>query len=345
VGEIVLLSEEEVRITNIMQCTEWSDVCDTLDADAARAEDRAAVRKKAMLVGEEYRNNDKDLFRFALDKTEDDEDWPSDGATRACAPRPAINFPRMLAMERWPPPELKHMPPEAMESLHNMIVPLLFSLNKHMHGVEWKLRQLCQSTGALFEASGSATQAKSAGRTPDFVNLLSREVRDYSPGTIPPHLARSLKEETDDQKDVREQRDSVWGAHEHHWLRDKKTWGKIDDKTRAEICTAMYKLPARWPWSVTTQRTIERITYVRGKPASKRKSMSSSSSTSSSPSKHSSSSSPSKPSKPSNPSSSSSSSSSSSHTPVKKLAPTEVRSLLSASMLLHPSCFACVLVC
>ena len=305
------LNEDETERLGVL-CTQqpWQDILALMDQDTARADDRRQTKAMLKTVETELERNHSLIFDFAPNINHDDEDWGGDLANRAPTPTCVINPNTLVSYLRWLPEEHKNSI-EAIADLHHKTSRLLPPLCIRLHAVEWQLQQARMAMAELYESrERNRGQVGSTGRSPPFVSLLSPELQDYDPETPPLALARHMREESEDQRAVREQRDGIWAQTIGTDKYSQMTWGKIPNEVRAFICQEMFKLPGRWPWSVTAQRCIERITYCRIKHKKYASSSSSSSSTSSS-----SSSSSSKP--PSTPRPSQSSSSSSSSTKPK----------------------------
>ena len=301
------LNEAETERLGVL-CTQepWQDVLALMDQDTDRADDRRQNQALLKTLETELQRNHSLTFEFAPNINHDDEDWAGDLASRAPTPTCVINPNTLVSYLRWLP-EHHEDAFAAIADLHQKTSRLLPPLCIRLHAVEWQLQQARMAMAELYESrERNRGQGGSTSRTPAFVSLLSQELQNFDPDTPPLALARHMREESDDQRAVREQRDGTWdqtiGTDKYSQL----TWGKIPNEVRAFICEEMFKLPGRWPWSVTAQRCIERITYCRIKNK-KNASYSSSSSSTSSSSSSSSSTPPSTP-RPSQSTSSSSSS-------------------------------------
>jgi hypothetical protein len=103
------------------------------------------------------------------------------------------------------------------------------------------------------------------GKIPSFVDLLTPELQRFKAPSEPLAMARCVGEQTQEQKRIASNRDKIWDEDGKQWWEDKGyTWGKIPDKDKARICQRMFD-SIGWSWQVSMQRTIERISYWRGK--------------------------------------------------------------------------------
>jgi hypothetical protein len=181
--------------------------------DEVRARARVELRYEIASMGREYKDdNSTGLHKFALDNVEGDE-WPSDLSELADMPVPTMSHFDQVNMNH-----LLNMsgPDEGVSNLFKALLPTICAFNKKQHKLEWQMRQMSKSMFWLREQSTQTPRLH--GKTPSFVSLLSVALQNYNPDVIPLALARHLREENKDQKEVRVQRDVVWGPDQHHWI-------------------------------------------------------------------------------------------------------------------------------
>jgi hypothetical protein len=200
-----------------------------LDADTARSETRKEITEAVTEVKHAFANNHAEVGNFELARTEDLDTWPEDLADRTKCPSPAITVEKMVDLYRWKWNTEEGEWSSDLAKVHTKYTPLIMSLVKRLHSVEWCLDQLNESMKAI-QDNPPAIRIAAGGKVPTYVQLLSEELQAYIPAEAPLPLARHRREESIEQEAVRTQRDDCWAQVEKYWIDQRLTWGKLPDK-------------------------------------------------------------------------------------------------------------------
>jgi hypothetical protein len=204
---------------------------------------------------------------------------PADGTGFQCVCAPddhPISAADLAAMEQagYPPPA--EADDEAGELTMDGVIAYINNIcGRHLGNLalrafrnEWQLDQIQEDVRQLQSAPryGGHLSRPSSTKNPSFLRLLPKNQRIINPNQDKPVvMATHPKDESREQTNCRQQRDTMIAENQHVWLDDNQTWAKITDEVKARMCISMAMAPAHWNWEYTMLRVIERIAYDRGK--------------------------------------------------------------------------------
>ena len=162
--------------------------------------------------------------------------------------------------------------PRLITYINGLVTPHLGRLAVSVYKNAWQLAHV-QSEINLLQAQPRQqghSSRPSTTKNPTFLRLLPKNQREIEPDYEKPlALATHLKDESKEQRPMRQQRDTMLDEHRYHWEEENLTWAKIADKVKARMCIQMAMAPAYWNWHYTMARVTEHISYMRAKAKGK----------------------------------------------------------------------------